>query len=211
MRKQSKQNKGRGRANRGESNDMSISHPPQIPSFEVRHGVRLRFVTSSAVSQSITFQNLLDTILMATTATTGADLFVSVKVRRIQVWATPVLGNATSISLLFGGGAAGAVGDQKLHTDTSMGIQPAHVAARPAAKSLASNYQVSSVDEAFFVVAPSGAVVDVEMSFVGSFNAAVPAQNPLVAANPGAVYLRGLDGLATATTKFAPVYPAGSI
>jgi hypothetical protein len=188
-----------------------ISHPPQIPSYEIRHGVRLRFASNAAVSQAITFQNLLDTIVFAATAVLGYDVFSSVKIRRVQVWALPVIGNAATVSVQFAGAVAGAIGDQKLHSDTSMGIQPAHVSARPAPKSLAANYQLPGSGTAFFLVCPTGSVVDVELSFVGSFDIAVAAQNALVGATVGATLLRGLDGLAVSATKLPTVYALASI
>jgi hypothetical protein len=189
-----------------------ISHPPQIPSFEIRHGTRLRYVLNAAmIQQVITFQNLLDTLLFAASAIAGYDVFFAVKIRRVQVWATPVIGGATNVSVLFSGGTAGSIGDQKLHTDTSTGVQPAHVSARPALKSLASNYQESSSAIAFVLNAPSGAVVDLELSFVGTFDVAVAAQNALVGATIGATLIRGFDGLAAATSKATPVYPVAWI
>lgn len=185
-------------------NEM-LSHPPQLNGYEVRHSVRVRYITNSAIVQSVTFQNLLDTLLVAATATTAFDVFYAVKVRRVQLWATPLLGTSTSVGVTFGGAAAGQIGDQKIHTDTSMGIQPAHVAARPASKSLASDYQLSTAGQAMLLTGPLGTVVDVELSFVGAFANPIAAQNAIVGGSAGAFYTRGLDGLAIATTKFVPV------
>lgn len=183
-----------------------ISHPPQIQEYAVRHGTRLRFVSNSAFAGDITFQNLLDLMLTAATTTSGYDQFYSVKVRAVEVWANAVLGNASTVAVGFLGISAGAVGDQRFHTDTSMGIQPAHVRARPSPKSLAADFQTSSSNVAFLLNVPSGAVIDVHLTFVQSSIAnAVVAQNALVAATVGAPYWRGLDGLASATTKFTPV------
>jgi len=181
-----------------------ISHPPQIPSFEIRHGVRLRFVTNAAISIGITYQNLLDTILFAASATTGFDVFASVKVRRIQVWSLPAVGGASTVSVEFSGLTAGSTGDNKLHTDTSMGIQPAYVSAKPSMKSLASNYQIASNAGAFSLVCPTGSVIDAELSFVGQYVSSTAAQNALVGATAGSTYLRGLDGKAAATTNIPP-------
>lgn len=190
-----------------------LSHPPQINGIEVRHAATLRYVTNAAVAQAITFQNLLDTILVAVTAVLGYDLFQTVKIRRVRVWAVPVIGAATAVSVEFSGVTAGIAGDQAIKTDTSMGIQPAHVDTRPNSKALASDYQVNSAAVAFFITCPSGSVVDVELSFRGAYAAGPPtaAQNALVGATVGAEYLRGLDGLASATTKFTPEYSSGAI
>jgi len=201
MKKQGRRSQG----SRGRRAQELLSHPPQIPDFTVRHGTRLRFVANAAVGQVVTYQNLLDLFLVATTAVAGFDLFATVKIRAVEVWADAVVGNAATVSVSFDGGTAGSVGDQRWHTDTSMGIQPAHVKARPSAKALCSNYQLSSNAAAFYLACPTGAVVDVELSYVQILGSAVAAQNALVGATPGAFYTRGLDGLAVATTKLTPV------
>lgn len=190
---------------------MAISHPPEIPGYEIRHSVVTRFTTNAAFAGTITFRNLLDTWLVATTATTGADLFFAVKIRKVEIWALPILGVATNVGVAFSGVTAGAVGDLKYHTDTSMGVQPAHVSARPSAKALASTFQLSSAAIAMDLQLPSGAVIDMHLSFIGTFANPVNAQNALVGAGAGATYVRGLDGLAIATTKFTPVVPEGAI
>jgi hypothetical protein len=179
-----------------------IAHPPQLNGYELRHSCALRFVSSSAFAGNITYQNLLDTILLATSATAVYDAFLAVKIRRIRLWAVPVIGNATTVTVIFSGATIGLVGDQQVHTDTSMGIQPASVSARPSRRSLASDFQLSSANTAFQVECPSGTVIDVELTFRGAYGVPVLAQNVAVGALTGGVYLRGLDGLAVATTKF---------
>jgi hypothetical protein len=145
-------------------------------------------------------------MLMATTAIQGADIFTQVKIRSVEVWAAPLLGSAVNVSVVFDSNAAGFVGDQRFHTDTSMGIEPAHVRAVPSAKSQAALFQVSSNSPAFQLACPSGAVVDVELTFVqSSLAVATIAQNALVGATVGAPYWRGLDGVALAATKLSPV------
>jgi len=128
----------------------------------------------------------------------------------VEVWADAVAGNATTVSVQFPGAPVGGAGDQKFHTDTSMGIQPAHVRAVPTKRSGASLFQVSGNTECFKLTCPAGAVVDLELTFVqtSQVGTAVPAQNALVAASTGAPYWRGFDGLAIAATKFTPVADA---
>jgi len=189
-----------------------LSHPPQLNGIELRHSKTYRFRVTAAAINSITFQNLLDTVLVATTAVAGTDLFQAVRVRRVRVWAVPALGTSASVSVEFSGVTTGVVGDQAIHTDTSMGIQPAHVDAVPNSTSLARDFQLSSSAIAFLITCPAGSVVDVELDYRSQYlfaNAA--AQNALVAATAGVQYLRGLDGLATATSNFVPEYTAGQI
>jgi len=202
-----KQTKTRPR--RAERKEL-ISHPPQVGGLELRHATTLRFVSNAAVNHAITFQNLLDTMIVAATATTAFDVFQTVRVRRVRMWSMPAIGGASSVSVEFSGVTAGVVGDQAIHTDTSMGVQPAHVDARPNARALCADYQLSSTAVAFTLRAPAaGTVIDVELSFRGQFAAAVATQNPAAGATAGAFYLRGLDGLATATSVFVPEYVAG--
>jgi len=191
------------------SRDQLISHPPSIRDYAVRHGTRLRFTLNASFAAGITWADLLDTMLVAASAVAGYDQFFSVKIRAVEVWATPLLGSATTVSVIFDGSTVGLVGDQRLHTDTSMGIEPAHVRAVPAPRSLAADFQLSSTNIAFFLSAPQGAVIDLELTFVQSAAAqAQAAQNALVGATIGAPYWRGLDGLGVATSKFTPVAPA---
>jgi len=213
MNKTSRQLTKRGASRRNNSNQRSdISHPPQINGLELRHSTTLRYRMTASAAQGITFQNLLDTMLVATTAIAGTNLFQTVRIRRVRVWGIGAVGTATSVWVEFAGTTTGILGDQAIHTDTSVGVQPAYVDCRPNSKCLASEYQLSSAANAVTISAPAGSVVDVELSFRSGFssgNAAV--QNALVSATAGQQYLRGLDGLATATSNFVPEYTIGQI
>lgn len=198
----SRQKSGR----RAGGGDRAISHPPQIGNFGILHNTRLRFIVGSAVNQtSITYQNLLDLILVGTSATTVSDLFQQARVRSVEMWAVPAIGSATTVQCEFAGQTAGLVGDAKIHTDTSMGVQPAHLRAKPMPRSGTALFQSSSATPAFTLTCPTGTVVDVSLTFRGLPNLATVAQNASVATAPGAWYYRGLDGLAKAATVFVPV------
>jgi len=204
---------GRGRANTLANNvgQSMVSHPPQIPSLQVKHSTLLRFVANTAVSQDITVADLLDLILFATSATAVYDLFTAVKIRYVEVWSLPAIGTANTVTVEFDGGNLGVLGDRRTHTDTSMGIQPAHVLAKPSGRSQASQYQSTTSDPIFFLQCPAGSVVDLALTFNGDFVDPVLAQHVAVAASTGAVYLRGLDGLAAASTKLPPANVSDSI
>jgi hypothetical protein len=202
-----RQRKARGRmfmTNR--SNGLAIPHPPQIRSYGIMRDVRLRFAAGSAFNGPITYQNLLDTIELATTAIAPFNLFNQVQVKSVELWALPAIGAAATVQVIFAGLTVGAAGDFKLHTDTSMGIQPAHVKASPDPKTQAGQYQPSSTDVAFDLAVPTGAVVDVTLSFRNAIIGAVQAaQNASVGATVGSIFYRGLDGKALATTVLVPV------
>jgi len=187
------------------STEATISHPPVINGQQLRFSTILRFTATAAAYTTITYQNILDTILVATSTTTGSDVFQAVKVRRVEIWGMPAIGSAGTVSVEFSGAVAGSQGDQQIHTDTSMGVQPAHVAAKPSRQSLASMYQTSSSAAAFNVRVLAGSVVDVHVTFRGHFASNISAQNALALATAGAFYLRGLDGLSnSAPSNFPP-------
>jgi len=188
-----------------------IPHPPQLPSYGITRDVRMRFVATAAAFGNISFQNLLDTILVAISATAAADLFEQVRVNSVECWAIAAVGTPATVIVLFNGTTVGAAGDQKVHTDTSMGIEPAHVKARPEKLTQAGQFQASSADIAFALDVPAGTVIDVSVSLrQGVLGNAVSSQNPLVAATAGVLYYRGLDGKTVALTNF-PVQGAVSV
>jgi hypothetical protein len=172
----------------------------------------MRYVCKTAVGlQNITFQNLLDTVLFATSATAVYDVFVAVKVRRIRVWFCTASNTTApaSITVIYAGITSGAIGDQRVHSDTTMGIEPAYLEARPTPKSLASNFQLSSTAVAFSLNVPAGAVIDVDLSFIGAFASSIAAAVVGAGATTGATYLRGLDGGNVASSSFPPSLPTG--
>jgi hypothetical protein len=158
----------------------------------------------------ITFQNLLDTLNFAASAATAYDVFQTVKIRFVEMWATPVIGNATTVQCEFIGNAAGIQGDEVIHTDTSMGIEPAHIRARPAPRSGVALFQNAAASTAFALTCPTGTVVDVGLTFRARPGVATATQNVPAAATTGAWYFRGLDGLAAAATVFVPVINASA-
>jgi len=186
--------------------DQIIAHPPQLPSYGITRDVRMRFQATAAGAITVTFQNLLDTVLVALTAILGVDLFESVRVNSVELWGIAALGTPTTVILVYNGTVLGAQGDQKTHTDTSMGIEPAHVKARPDRLTQAGQFQASSANSAFFIDVSAGAVIDVSMTFRQPVQGqSVAPQNALVGATPGAVYYRGLDGKTVALTNFPVV------
>jgi len=206
----SRKTRGKNTGNRGRDNQV-IPHPPQLPSYGITRDVRLRFQATAAAQQAFTFQNLLDCILIATGATAVFDLFEGVRLNSIEMWVIAALGTPATLTCIFDGLTVGAMGDQKTHTDTSMGVEPAHVKARPDRLTQAGQYQPSSTAVAFRLDTPAGTVIDVSLSFrQPMLSQAVAAQNVAVGATTGAVYYRGLDGKTTALTNY-PVIGADSV
>jgi hypothetical protein len=163
----------------------------------------MRYAATAAAELVVTFQNLLDTILVATSATTGVDVFDAVRVNSIEIWAIAALGTPATVMLSFNGETIGAQGDQKTHSDTSMGVEPAHVRARPDPLTQAGQFQASAANAAFIITVPAGAVIDVSISLRQPvLGQAVASQNVLVGATAGVIYYRALDGKTTALTNF---------
>jgi hypothetical protein len=205
MRKQ--QNKRSG-SNRGPRRDL-ISHPPPIQP-QLKHRQKFRYVVTGtpAVGTDIGFGGLLDAMIVATTAVTAYQLFDAVKVEQVEVWALPAVGGTAQVSVQFSGSAAGLTGDGAVHSDNSMGIEPAHVRCRPQKMSQAAQWQNSAHGGlAFEITAPVGAVIDVDLSFRTIASQAPVASAAIVAGTTGEVYYRGMDGLAIAATQFVPQAP----
>jgi len=189
------------------------SHPPALKGVELTHNATFRFIAKTASATSgtqITYQNLLDLFVVATGATTGNDLFQAVKLRRVRIWGPA--GNASSgsnsvtVGCEFNGTGAAAIGDQQVHTDTSMSTQPAYIDCKPARMSQAAQWQIYTGGGAMILDYPAGAVIDVTLSLranLATANSGV--QNPLVGGVAGSQYLRGLDGQPTSTSVFTVV------
>jgi len=184
------------------------THPPQINDYEISHKKRLRFTCTTAQTNfAVTYADLLDLILLATTAVVGYDVFDLVQVKRVQVWAQGALGTPTTCQVEY----ATVTGDRSVHTDTSLGVSPAFVNARPSPKSLASFFQQSAAGTCFLLTCPVGSVIDVHLMYRTSSTIAPQLiQNLLVGATVGQIYFRGLDGLASAGTVFPPPNGVGT-
>lgn len=203
--------RGKGPRNQPRSMEMHLSHPPPI-NPQIKHSQRLRYVvtTSAALAFQVTFANVLDGIIVATTTTSAKQLFDQVKIRAVEVWAagTTLSSNATpaTVSVTFNGDQVGASGSARVFSDTSVSIEPAHIRATPDKMSQAAQWQANGAGNVFTVTAPLGAIIDVDVSFRNDDSA--PSNSAaVVAAVAGEVYYRGLDSVAIAATQFVPQAP----
>jgi hypothetical protein len=179
-----------------------MEHPPQVNGYEISHSIRLRFTITAAVGpQSVTGQNILDSVLVAATAVLGYQLFDIFRVRQVEVWSQAALGTPSTITVVF----QTATGDQTIHTDTSLGVKPAYVKAIPSDRSLASFWTMSGTTDIFNVTCPGGSIIDLSCDFKTSSIPPNAVQNALVGATVGELYYRGLDGVGAATTNFPPI------
>jgi hypothetical protein len=197
---------------------------PQV-SDQLMQSITLRYTTTGiggSSSTTITFANLLDSWLIAGTATNGYQLFDFVRVKRVTVRAVSdnivaagVYPNSVSVGIEFPCLVAGAGAGGKTASDSAMGQnQAAMVTLRPDKMSAASFWQASSSSVAFVVRAVNqdgtvvqGAIVDVECSFKNAPDVNPAAVTSAIAgATAGAIYFGGLDGARLAATWARSVF-----
>ncbi len=194
----------------GQLAEYRLYKPPQTQ-FEIHQTHKLRFTnTGTNPATSVTWYNLLDSILVAGTATNGYQLYDFVRVKEVEIWCAGGASSAPAITigLDFGGITAGNLGGGKSYEDTTVSTaMPAYIRARPDAKSQTAQFQPSGSAYAFHIrsvgAAAGTVVVDVTLEFRNS-----PVVNPvavaqaIAAATPGEIYFGGLDGLRSAGTAW---------
>jgi len=188
-------------------NSGPFSHPRQIPNYNLKHRCRMRFLVSATLTaQQISWNNLIDTVNFVTAAVSLYNIFRSVKINEIEIWDTSALGAASSLALLWNESDTNLSGDQKMVTDISMGVVPAHIRSKPPIGTLSREWHIGAgpnTTNAFAIWTSASAVVDVDLSFKsGTTGVSNGANVACVGGIIGAVAFRGLDGLAVLTSKF---------
>ncbi len=166
----------------------------------------------TTVSTNFTFQNLLDTQLVATSATAVYELFDAVRIRRIRAWAFQSGGNgAATVTLSCPSGNAGLDGDTRTKSDTAIGFAPASVSLTPDRRSAQGQWQSSNSTVAFRLsstcpVSVSGmqVIVDIEVQFRNVESLSPNSATAGVGLVVGQWYFRGLDGLPAASSAWLP-------
>ena len=164
----------------------------------------LEWVSNTVFTGTITWRMLLDTVLMATTATAGYDVFYSMRLHYVEIWtpdaAAGVLANWPSLAF-----DSPSQGDQRVFQIpcTSNG---GYAKCKPAKTSINGlTWQTSSSVGAFTLTDVGvGTIVRIRCTVrarMGS-GAATAAANALSSATAGTMYLRGLDGLAKASSSW---------
>jgi len=186
---------------------VHTTRPPPIQPQNSHHQ-RMRFQCNQSGTLTVSFTDLLDCLLVATTATQVFQQYDFVRVRCVEVWcASTTLGVPITVGVQFNGGSSnGLVGDGRMVSDTVMGNEPAHVRLRPDRRSQAGQWNTNNAtSSAFTVVTPTNALIDVTCDYMNVISAPTLAQVVAVGATPGQFYYRGLDGVAFATTKYSPI------
>jgi hypothetical protein len=185
--------------------------PPVLPSYDLHWSTILRFEATADQNGTLINQSMvLNTVLISYSPIAGAVLFDYVKIRKVRMW-TPT-GNSNNLtsqgSMRFVGliGSAGqGTSDETLHSCSSMGFnRPGFLQARPKPNSNAGMFFSVGTGNVMQFYCPTGTIIDLHVTFKNVGGQAQSALNALVGANTGAVYFRGLDGLASATSTFFP-------
>lgn len=179
-----------------------------LKNFELHQTMRLRFQNATnGTATIILWRHLLDGIVLAATATTGFQLFDFVRIVKIEMWSVTNSTLVTTIGVDFGDPVTGVEGDGGSFESCSVGgAIPAHLKCRPNPKSQAALFHSASTDTAFHIRtngAVGSCICEATLEFKNSVVLNPTAiTNPLVAATPGELYFRGMDGLALATTAW---------
>lgn len=219
---QKRQNGARRMVREEQQQEDALVLPTVFP--QLAQGITMRFKTTTAFTGvlGVTFYNLLDTWIIAGTATAGYQLWDYVKVKRVTVRATGQFLGGTglavptcTVEVEFPGLVAGAQGSGQVKSSTSISpMCPAIASLKPGPKALAGMWQPSSNDTAFVIRAVDnlnaallGAIIDVELAFKN---------NPLVApqtiasaiagATAGQIYFGNMDGARVAATAARTVF-----
>jgi hypothetical protein len=203
-RKQSKQLSGKPRR-RSPVKGSSGNRPPQF-SPTLKFGHRFRFTSgTNAGTFIIERENLLDLYCMAATASTAFRIIEGIRLKSVEIWTNPVaLGQPpTTCSVEW----VGTNGPSTVHSDTGMGVQPAHVFSRPPPRSSDQWWSMSGSNEAdplFTLVLPADSVIDVicDVRLV-ELEAATAVTAEPTGATAGTIYGNYLDGLTSG--KLTPV------
>jgi len=181
----------------------------------------MRFCTTGiggSTSVTVTFQNLLDSWLIAGTATNSYQLFDLVKVKRVTIRAMPSRAadiESVTVGIEFPGLVAGSIGAGNQTSNSSVGQAfPAFATLRPAKLSQSAQWQPSSTQVAFVLRAtnadntvPVGVIIDVHLAFKNCADISPAAISSAIAgATPGNLYFGGLDGGRLAATWARSVF-----
>jgi hypothetical protein len=189
--------------------EFSIPNPGGLQATGIpTTSMKLKFNCGTATTSSVTWANLLDTVVFAATSTSVYDLFYSARLHSVEVWLPPqVAGVATSAQFTLAFDSP-SQGDQRVWSCYS-GPTGGYLKAKPSNHSINGMMWQNSSSVGCFTVnnCPIGALIQVNVTFrtrMGS-GSAIAAAQAASGATAGTVYFRGLDGLAIASTKFPPV------
>ncbi len=178
------------------------------PGVSMTVPMKLRFVCSTATTSTVTWANILDTVVFAATSTSVYDLFYAVRLHSVEIWLPDAdlgVNQNSQCTLAFD---SPTQGDQRIYAISSLG-GPGYAKCVPSRHSLNGwTWQDSSSVGCFTLNnCPVGAQICLSVTFRTRMGqgSAVAAAQAASGASAGTIYLRGLDGLAAASTKYNTV------
>ncbi len=189
----------------GTSPRSALTKPPQfIPTVKLNHIFRFR--TLSAAGYTVNSDDLLNLYLVATAAATTARLIQAIKLVKVEIWGNvPALGSTPSDVQCEWTAQSGVAsfGPSFRVADTSQGITPAHIVARPPKGSLASFWlQSGQTNGAVLNLAfPTGSVIDLHVQMCLVDQESPTAGQTTAGATVGRVY----GGTMSSGATFTPI------
>jgi len=141
------------------------------------------------------------------TAVTGFQISNFVRVRKLELWVSPVAASTpVTGSIEWNGAVIGLMGKSVINSDTHMGAdRPAHVVSRPPANSQVSQWFAAQGTTTIVTIDSGGAaatpcILDLTIEFVvRDDGTAVAVSSAPVGATVGATYVRRLDSSSSNT------------
>ena len=156
--------------------------------------MQLEYVTNQVYTGTISWKNLLDTVLVAASSTVGYDVFYSAKLHYVEVWTPPIIeGTASSAPALAYDSPS--QGDLKVYNIPVSGMG-GYCKCKPSKRSINgwTWQQASSITCFTLNSVTTGTFIRVSVTFRARMLSSNVATNALSGATAGFLYLRGLDG-----------------
>lgn len=181
----------------------SLAPTPFIPTIVYRH--RFRYSNgANAGTFGITRANLLNQLLIATSAITTVRLNEAIRLSSVEVWTNPVALGAPPTSCLIEW--LGENSPSTVIENTGMGIRPAHVFSAPPPLSSNRWWSMSGQlesDQLFTITVPANSIIEVTCDCRQVETESPTAGEVPVGASLGQVYGDYLDGISSG--KLAPI------
>lgn len=201
MRKQNKHRKtarGRPQAASGQGNLSNIPRPPSyIPTMSFQHKFRFNSASNAGLF-TITRGNLLNMVLVATSATTTARIFEAVRLRRVEMWTNPVSAGTDPVAINLEW--LGAYAPSNVISDVCMGLIPAHIRSSPPKASSDMWWSMSGSNESeslFSLTVESNTWIDITVEVRLVEQESPTAGDVSSGATLGRIYGDYLDGIAS--------------
>jgi len=176
---------------------------------------KFAFISTGTTGTDITYYKLGSMFFCAQTAILAALPWDMVRIRSVEIWGTTAPCN---VQVSFNGATVGALGDNSVHADASVGTAYiAHVKAKPKKSSQASQWQPCTINSnainAFNInCSVAGCIVYVHVTFKCLDAIPQVSTGPTIAAaTPGNYYFYALDQAAKAAALFPPLYVTNSL